>query len=92
MTAGDKKASPESDSPSIRTTELPLFKPDGYELRNAGFLHRDAVKCARLLHRAFVMGDDDELSIDGHLHNLISEASDIRFVKWRVNFVEQAER
>src|SRR5258708_6243144 len=77
---------------SVRTGRAPgLFEPDGDEFGHANFFHRNAVKRARGFHCAFVVRDDDELSVGRHGHNLVGEASDICFIKRRVDFVEQAE-
>ncbi len=40
-----------------------LFEPDGDQLGDADFFHRHAVKSARGFHCAFVVRDDDELSV-----------------------------
>ena len=37
------------------------------------------------------MRDDDELRARGHLADLIREASDVRLIERRINFVQQAE-
>jgi hypothetical protein len=36
--------------------------------------------------------NNDELRVSGHLYDLISKASNVRFVKWRVDLIEQTER
>ena len=63
-----------------------------HQLRDTYLLHRHAVQSARHLHRPLVMRDHNELRVSGHLDDLISKASHVRFVKWRVDLVEQTER
>src|SRR6185503_2967899 len=63
-----------------------------HQLRDTCLLHGYAVKSAGHLHRPLVMCDHDELRVLRHLDDLISKASHVRFVKWSVDFVEQAER
>src|ERR1051325_2747619 len=63
-----------------------------HQLRDTCLLHGYAVKSAGHLHRPLVVRDHDELRVRGHLDDLISKASHVRFVKWRVDFVEQTER
>src|ERR1043165_1506984 len=63
-----------------------------HQLRDTCLLHRYAIKSAGHLHRPLVVRDHDELRVLGHLDDLISKASHVRFVKWSVDLVEQAER
>src|SRR5689334_3322419 len=63
-----------------------------HQLRDTSFLHGYAVKSAGHLHRPLVVRDHDELRVLGHLDDLISKASHVRFVKWRIDLVEQTER
>src|ERR1043165_5760921 len=63
-----------------------------HQLRDTCLLHGYAVKGARHLHRPLVMCDHDELRVSGHLDDLISKASHVRFVKWRVDLIQQTER
>src|ERR1043165_9542520 len=63
-----------------------------HQLRDTCLLHRYAIKSAGHLHRPLVVRDHNELRVLRHLDDLISKASHVRFVKWSVDFVEQAER
>src|SRR5262249_52317328 len=63
-----------------------------HQLRDTCLLHGYAVKSAGHLHRPLVMRDHDELRVLGHLDDLISKASHVRFVKWSVDLVQQTER
>ena len=38
------------------------------------------------------MSDHNKLGVSGHLEDLISKASHVRFVKWRIDLVQQTER
>ena len=69
-----------------------LLESYRHEFGYAHFFHGHAVKRARGFHRALIVRDDDELSTSRHLHYFIGEATDVGFIKGRVNFVEQAER
>src|SRR6266581_7108510 len=69
-----------------------LFESDRYKFRHAHFFHRHPIKRARGFHRALVVRDDDELGVCGHGDDFISEAADVCFIKWSIDFVEQAER
>src|SRR4030095_15750544 len=62
-----------------------------HQLRDTCLLHRYAVKSAGHLHRPLVVRDHDELRVLGHLDDLISKPSHVRFVKWSVDLVEQTE-
>src|SRR6478672_4850613 len=73
----------------MKTYSLELYR---HQLGDAHIFHSYTVKCSGHLHRPLVMSDNDELRVSGHLNDLISKASNVRFVKWRVDLVEQAER
>ncbi|KXK05425.1 MAG: hypothetical protein UZ17_ACD001000615 [Acidobacteria bacterium OLB17] len=68
---------------------LELYRHD---LRNARFLHRNTVESTCGLHRAFVVRNDDELRLFGHIRDLAYEPADIRLIKRRIDLVKQAER
>ena len=65
---------------------------DRHQLRDARLLHRHAVQPVGDLHRAPVVGDDDELRAVGHLAHQLVEAADVGLVERRVDLVEDAER
>ncbi|CDN45251.1 hypothetical protein BN871_GX_00030 [Paenibacillus sp. P22] len=76
---------------SGRYGRLLVLKPHRYELGDAALLHRDAVQHVRFLHRAFAVGDDDELGQLRELPQILGEARDIGLVERRLHLVEHAE-
>src|SRR5687767_13199182 len=61
------------------------------ESRDTCFLHGHTIERTCHLHGPLVMRNHDELRIRGHLDDLISKASHVRFVKRRVDLIQQAE-
>ena len=57
-----------------------LLRLDGDGLAGAVGAHADAVDGLRRLHRAPVVGDDDELRADAQLAQLVAKAVDVGFV------------
>ena len=60
-------------------------------LRDARLLHSDAVDNVGLSHRAFTVGDYDELSGCAHVVDQLGETAYVGLVKRSIDFVENAE-
>src|SRR5208337_123580 len=74
-----------------RFSLLPIFQPDGNQLRDTGLLHRHSVEDVGPCNRPLVVGDDDELGVRGELLQKIREPPHIFLVEGRVDLVQQAE-
>ena len=64
----------------------------GKELRDALFLHGDAVHDVGFFHGAAAVGDQDELGVVRHVPHVLGEAGDVDVVEGRFDLVEDAER
>src|ERR1700731_1923343 len=64
---------------------------DADDLRDARFLHGDAVDNVGLGHGAFAVSDHHELCRRAHLVDQFGEAAYVGLVKRSVDFVEDAE-
>src|ERR1700730_9752277 len=64
---------------------------DADDLRDARFLHGDAVDHVGLRHRAFAVSDHHELCRRAHLVDQFGEAAYVGLVERGVDFVENAE-
>src|SRR3546814_20203288 len=66
---------------------------DGYDPANALLDHRYAKQAVHAAHCHRVVGDDQVAGagIADHLIEQIAEALDIGVIKWRINFVENAD-
>src|SRR4051794_14807444 len=67
-------------------------QPPRDDLRDAVAAHRHAVQRVGGLHRALLVGDDDELRAVGELAQERAEAADVRIVERRLDLVEEVER
>src|SRR6267378_7950559 len=68
-----------------------FFPADADKLRDAGLLHRHAIKHAAHFHGLAVVSDDDELRLAAHVADQSREAPDVGFIEGRVDFVQDAE-
>src|SRR5215212_1407741 len=69
-----------------------VVQPHRNELRDAQFLHRDAVESIGRLHRTAVMRHNDELAALRELAQHLAEAADVGLIQRRVHLIEDAER
>src|SRR5712664_651529 len=76
----------------LRCRRLRFFPADANELGDARLLHGHTVEHAAYLHGLAVVGDDDELCLAAHFTDQAREATDIGFVEWCVDLVQDTER
>src|SRR5947207_8402712 len=68
------------------------FPTDADNFGDTGLLHGDAVENAAGFHSLAIVGHDNELCLRTHFADQAREASDVRFVQWRIDFIENAKR
>lgn len=67
---------------------------NGYQLTDPLLSHRHSEQAIHPAHRDRVVGDDQETRVcpAGHFVEKVTEAGDVRVIKWGIDFVEHTDR